>query len=835
MKKCIQYISIAMLLFAVGFNFWLYREEPSAKIDPNDNAFQYALVERTYEIWDWASDRCQESSVIKNIPLISSLTRDTCIMTHLVDHWVPNWAQGYNLPYYYSHVPQILIVGSYKLVSSVMIQVSRIFPSMKLITWNGTLFSYYHFVIYVLLCLFPLAMFLSFRILKLPFLTAGIGAIFASHISTDGMYGLDQTSYLWRGWGLSSQLFAAVFLPIALAFLLRFNEERKNNSQRTILSPSCLLSILFITATTMGHLGIGMLLFLSLPVIAMTEPLISFFSMQPVRVILGETKQAVFETILLAIPPIVLLSYWIIPAVLGDRFHNVSFWDPVWKFNSYGAKEVLTNLFNGNLFDFGRFPVFTILVGIGFFYTLGNKTLKNLLPLPFLFLFFLFLYFGRTTFGSLLDGIPGLAEYHQHRFIVGVQLIGLFLAPIGFTWIIDKISKIFRLKNASSPAYIIVFLVFSVLICFSLYPQTISYAEYNSELIQLSNEKYEKEEGSVHELFSTLKTLPPGRIFAGRGGGWGRNFKIADTTYYMHLSTYGLPTVMWLPQTWSLNSDIEQYFSESNPIHYNVFGIRYVVAPPEEKAQSFWKLIKETKSWKLYEVEQQDTQSTIDDPKSTRYMSTGVSPSVVYSGKLSFGNLIRLWLHSPYPSQGIFPQLVIQNNPSAIDPSQSNIPFPHFSMTSEASYITPDNKTHSLMAEPPIYISPFTDINQNISNNKQSIDSKPPITVISSSSDTDMVFKATVEVKDTCPTCVVVLKQTYHPNWKATVNGKPVETISVFPFHTAIRLEEAGVYEIAFRYEPSPAKNVLLFLALVSIVIWGFWKRKKEKDKIKKT
>jgi len=94
MKHFEKLFAIAMLLFAIGFNLWLYRLEPAATLDPNDNAFQFALVDRTNQIWDFAAKKCSINIL--------------CFSSYLVDHWVPNWAEGYNLPFYYGHVPQIV-------------------------------------------------------------------------------------------------------------------------------------------------------------------------------------------------------------------------------------------------------------------------------------------------------------------------------------------------------------------------------------------------------------------------------------------------------------------------------------------------------------------------------------------------------------------------------------------------------------------------------------------------------------------------------------------------------------------------------------------------------
>jgi hypothetical protein len=843
-----------------------------------------------------------------------------------------------------------------------------------------SLFQYYHNIIYLLLCLFPLSIFLSLRLLHLPWLTAGIGALLASHISTDGLYGIDQSSFLWRGWGLSSQLFAIIFMPMAIAYTIRFivhsswfiedtimtgigkqffkelkiclqkilrknrtanlhlakgkdNQDTDTTHQASLknsLSNSkwndVILAILFITLTTMGHLGLGLMVFLSIPVIAFTKPLVGFLSQQSKQTIWEDIKGSIMQTFLLALPPLFILSYWILPTLLQSAYHNISFWDPVWKFNSYGAMEVLINLFNGALFDFGRLPIFTLLIFIGFFTSLfsfeGKKTgeknecgeqtkfcaaslpLKDrthgnhevgtedaskfsfatnafneqymyMFPLSLLFLFFLLLYFGSTTWDTLLYLIPSMNEFHQHRFIVGVHLMGLFLAPIGLMWIIDQATQ--KIKGGADKihsknfhtSYFILLTSLVLLICFlmlllpPLYRQTLAYSTHNDTLISQANETFAKEKADADLLIQTIKSLPPGRVFAGRGGTWGKDFRVAETPYFMHLSTYGIPTVLWLPETWSNNSDTEQYFSEDIFDHYELYNIRYVVAPPKQTPQKFWHLIQETPSWKLYEVElsagshqlasrrsgSSDNNVNTSESKDliadgSSYITVGTSPSIVFATKTTYANVVRLWIQSPYPGKKLFPELILTNKKLASKGSalRSYSQLPQFSMVDEATYKTIDNKMHSLFAEQPIYMTPwewpdaFINYKPQISNDKQisnnTFQISNDMTIVSQSSDTDQIFRATVEIKEPCPTCVVVLKQTYHPNWHATIrklstndesstNYELRSTIDVFPSFTAIRLEKPGTYEVVFSYQPSRLKIILMISAVIVLSIVG--------------
>jgi len=760
---------VLLLLFAIGFNLWLYRMEPTAPIDPNDNTFQFALVYRTNQIWDFAQQKCSFNPV--------------CFFSYLSDHWVPNWNEGYNLPFYYSHVPQIAIVGSYRLFDSFI----RLFHYSFI-----SLFTYYHVVIYLLLCFFPLSIYCALLIVDCSFLTAGFGAILASHVSTDGLYGLDPASFLWRGYGLSSQLFAMIWLPLAIAYAFRYFSSRRRND--------LFFSILFLVLTTSGHIGVGIMAFLSLIPLALAVPLMDIFMQRWNHESWDVLKANIVKLTILSVIAIGILSYWLVPAFLADKFHNFSFWDPVWKFNSYGAKETITRLFNGDLFDFGRLPIFTALVLIGCFVSPH---------FAFLFIFWLLLYFGRTTWGPLIDLIPTMKEFHLSRFIVGVHLSGLFLAPIGFAWIINKVKKYIGLF-----AYVLI----GVLVVF-IYGQTIRYNDLNNTLITRSIADYAKQSKDANALVSTLQTLEksaPGRVYAGRGGSWGHDFRISETNMTMYLGNFGLPTVLWMPETWSPNGDTEQYFRENKEADYDLFNIRYIATPAnlaKENIQPFWKLIKENPSWKLYTVSSDvipaqagisvSSEKPIPIPdqvgndNNNGYFTSAVRPAIVASDKYSRGNAIRLWIQSDDPKNGLYPELTFDTKNYPI-----NVGLPNIKMLDEVTFITPDAKIHNVFSEPPKYISPITPI--------------PPISLTSQTVDTDMIFSAKATVPENCTECLVILKQTYHPNWHVTVDGKAVTPIITFPFYIGIPVS-AGTHTIVASYEPSSLKVFLLELTIVAL------------------
>lgn len=844
-----------MLLFAIGFNLRLYRLEPTALIDPNDNTFQFALVDRTNQVWDFATRQCSKNY----------LTFGFCHLSFLIDHWVPNWAEGYNLPYYYSHIPQIAIVGSHRLFSFLsQFQISNF-------KFQISLFQYYHWIIHLLLSFFPLPIFIALRVIGLPWLTAGIGALLATHISTDGLYGLDPPSFLWRGYGLASQLFAMVFMPLAIAYSYRWLNQRNFQFSIKAYRPQrdFWFAVLFLFATTAGHLGIGIIAMMSVGIIALTPVLLTFLKQEPITDLIASVKTQLTKLMLLAGTALFFLSYWVIPVVLGNNYHNISFWDPIWKFDSYDWITTVTRFFNGDLFDFGRFPVFTLLVLMGVFVSLWPRTRdrrqetgdkgknNNVTPLslpvrlrdlfdhgsrsgltgqaiqpsfaqasegrqqnnggtsdlpyaPFALLFavWMALYFGRTTWGGLIDLIPGMEEFHLSRFIVGLHLAGFFLAPIGFGWLIRQGISAFRWiqkKVIGSDAaqdqmqlldYAVVVLLLFLIIP-PTYRQTVRYSEHNDRLILQGNENASIVQADADALFATIRERPPGRVFAGRGGWWGKDFFIAETPYYMHLSTYGVPTVLWLPQTWSPNSDTEQYFSEDVARDYDLYNIRYIAAPPNQATQKFWKPIADAPTWKLYEA------------STSGYFTTGVRPAIVAVNKRSFLNVVRLWIQSETHERKLFPELTFARG------YPKNDGLPNFRMLDEVTYTVPDGSRHNVFAEPPLYMPPGVQSQEQFNNladeQYSNLQLLGPEVV-----DADMVFKTTIEVGKDCVDCIVILKQSFHPNWVARVDGKKVTPINIFPFFVAVPVSQEGTHEIVMSYEPGRLK---MFLALVELAV----------------
>jgi hypothetical protein len=184
----------------------------------------------------------------------------------------------------------------------------------------------------------------------------------------------------------------------------------------------------------------------------------------------------------------------------------------------------------------------------------------------------------------------------------------------------------------------------------------------------------------------------------------------------------------------------------------------------------------------------------------------------VAADKYSFTNIIRLWIQSSDPKNGLYPEFSFDTKKYPV-----NVGLPNFKMTDEATFVTPDGTIHNVFSEPPKYLSPPPAGGSPI----------PPISLISQTDDSDMIFTSHVSVPDGCTECMIILKQTYHPNWRVTVDGKSITPIIVFPFFIGIPAT-AGNHTIVASYEPSRLKIAFLSLSLItliSLIIWYFFRK----------
>ena len=120
-----------------------------------------------------------------------------------LDHWVPQIELGVPQFLFYQHLAPLTVVGLERLTIGAI-----------------SLFDWFNLVRWTLMVAFPLTVFWSMRRMGFSPIAAAISASVASLLSADGLYGFEFDSYVWRGWGLFTQLFAMhlSFVVLALAY-----------------------------------------------------------------------------------------------------------------------------------------------------------------------------------------------------------------------------------------------------------------------------------------------------------------------------------------------------------------------------------------------------------------------------------------------------------------------------------------------------------------------------------------------------------------------------------------------------------------------------------------
>lgn len=696
-EKTKQIIAISCLFFLICINLYLYRSEFNVVSDPNDNIFQYGLVDEAKNIW-------KQVLTGKLSPF------------YLIDSWNERWAEGYALSANYTHIPQIILSGTSILTG---IDTYRLFV----------------FIRTIFLILLPLSFYAAVRILGSGAFEAVAAAFFSQVIITDGLYGIDASSFLWRGWGLSAELFALFFLPVALAAGIRFITDGRFAKRALILN------------ILVGFMHIGMFYLLLIA-----------YSLIFVLNIFGRTwneqKKSLRRVLSLIVFPGFVLAYFILPFILSSQYRNFSFWDPLWKFRSWGMMQVITWLLNGSLFDFNRVSILTFLSVFGVILGLGNKNIV-IKSTSVLYILFFLLFFGSSTWGVLYGFLPGMAEYHQHRIIVMVQVTGIFAAAF-------ITSRLFQIVMAKKYRFLIATIV--IIPSFVLMEQPVfQYAKQNEMLLRNSSARYKQDYPDLKRIENILSKLPSGRVYAGRPGNWGRDFKAGDTQVYMVLSRDGFPVVGFLPQSWSPNSDLEQFFNEESEDHFRLYNVRYLIYPAAKKPPAFTEKIVSSGNYFLYKTT--GAYGWFDVVHSTQ--------TVKVSRKTELLNIQHNWILSKWVKGRDFPKIV-------------------FKSPSDRTYIF-SNVTRS----------------ENLGN-----------TEIKQETVQAQRYQATIVVKRSCLDCIVFLKQTYNPGWKMTINGRKINSYPVFPFYIGVAVpQEAGNYNLDAIYESDRLKTFIVFIEALSIFL----------------
>jgi hypothetical protein len=417
--------------------------------------------------------------------------------------------------------------------------------------------------LYLLLSLWPVSIYLAARAFGTGRTAAAASAAMSPFLMSVTGVGYEQGAYVWAGFGVWTQLWASWTLPLAWGWSWRAIRDGRGYF-RAILLIALTAALHFET----GYLALSMLVVW--PFVA-GRPLVT--RLRRAAVLLGGSLLAAAWVIV----PLVVQGRW---ASVNEALQGTGDVD------GYGARDVMHWLLSGQLLDFGRLPVITVLaaLGLGLAWLAWSSSAEARALLAALAVCLL-LAFGRTTFGSLVNVIPGSADIFFRRFMMGVQLAALLLAGRGAAWLAASCVRLLeawapRWRSGLSPAVV---LVAAVAVLAPAWLQLGAYDRQDGTAIAAQRRADTVEGADLDRLVAVIQRDGGGRTYAGMPSNWGQSFTVGVVPVYQYLDSLDVDEVGYTLRTASLMTDPEYYFDEQDPSDYRLFGIRYLILPARQK------------------------------------------------------------------------------------------------------------------------------------------------------------------------------------------------------------------------------------------------------------
>jgi Bacterial membrane protein YfhO len=590
--------------------------------------------------------------------------------------------------------------------------------------------------LYLLVATWPISVYIGARLLDQRRRVAALAALLAPLLASAPGFGLEWSSYLYRGSGLWTQAFAMWLIPLSMGLTWRAVNRGRGFA----------LAALVLAATLCCHLFWGYVAVIWLGVVVLAGA--------------GSFVRRIGRGALVATGGVLASAWLLVPLVTDLRFVGLTQFNPK-EFTSYGARQALEWLVDGRLLDNDRelLPLLTILavIGAGVAVSRFRRDPVTRVILVFTVTSFV-LYFGRPTLGPVVDWVPWLNELPLHRFVGPFQLGALLLAGIGGSAIIGFVFDLVRRLGSLRPGYsIAAFAVIGVAVLLPAVVERVRFADASARLVNVQRVMQRDDGADFANLVALATRRGGGRIFAGDVTS-GSNFTVGLIPAYEEILNDGGLGIGFAGRVASISVVTELGFDPGRLDHYALYGVRYVIVPSVAEPRVPAKLLRTRGVYSLFEVGDGGYLRVVDS----------IGPAIT-ANRENLGGQTNSYISSNLPAQGVTRPIAFDGDPAA-RPTISVADLP-----SEAAGSVRHEADHP----------------------------------------DDGQFSGRVTMHRRA---LVVLAESYHGRWTATVDGKPVKTQMVAPSFVAA-VVPAGTHQIAFRYAPYPASNYALLFSVGILAI----------------
>ncbi len=635
-----------------------------------------------------------------------------------LDVWSPEWSLGYPVLRTYQPLAHFLVAAVYFALGK----------SVALMT----VFVWVRFLSVVLL---PLSFFWAARRITGSPLTAAAAALLAPMVSTNFLYGIEYGSFTWAGSGLFPQAVATHLLLLSLGAAW----TALRDGRRLTLTGA------LVGLTALAHLIYGYVAALSICLLAVIPDTASARALRMRR------------TLWVGAVAALLTSFQLLPLLLDHRTINHSRWEPVWKWDSFGAASVLQWLFSGDLLDYGRLPVLSVLaaVGVGLWFRQWRRgnvdpALKFIVAGAALWVLMLF---GRPFWGPLLTLLGVSDDMHLHRVIAGVHVFGVLLGAIALAAMWRELAA--RRRVAA--------LLGATLLLF--YPMLRDRGRNLANDAEWGRKNLAANQAARADVASMIAAARErgGRAYAGLAADWGGKFKVGDVPVYSFFSTAQVPAVAFLFHSMALTADIMVRFNEVNPAHYRLFNVRTFVSPAGGAAPAFLAPRAQFGSMRVFDAPGDGYFDVVD-----AFASVAVTRD-------SFYDVNDRWLQSDWVEKRVH---------LLLDLGDGTPPVP-VRLRADAA------------------LGPALPM--------------PRPGEVSGEQQHGEVYSADLNV---LRPSFALFKMTWHRNWKAYLDGRPAATAMLSPGFTGVAVGP-GRHRLEMRYEPEGWKPGLAIAGVVLVLLIG--------------